>query len=716
MALMVAAGVRSALTARDPIARAQIRWILWCGFLGIAVLVPGYILPQLWVGRPLLPHPVTMLVIALIPFTFAIAILRYKLFAIEMVINRTLVYGTLTLLLFLLYLAVVRVLTVLAEFYAPEGNQSGVVFVATLSLALAFEPLRRRVQALIDGAFYRTKVETQRLLPEMSERLATSVRLDQLDRLLTQELPRRLQIAWASLSVLDPRRECYTPVGNNSSIPSLPTRHPLAAYLDQHGEPVMRLQLPVDLSATASAWLDQHRVDLSVPLCVRGRLVGLYNLGPKLSDEVYSLDQIRLLQLLGRQAAVAVENSRLFQATERQAKELAGLHDAAVAVSSSLEVEAVLSALAEQLARMLDVQRVCIYGLDPEAKQATVLAEWRGFEPADLRIDLGTVLDTSEWPATLDRILAKQVLQLNASSPHLNQADRLSAEEEGWQSILVVPLVIHDGVIGFADLWEMRHERRFTGSEVQLCRTIAADAAAAIEHARLYEQAQQEIAERKVVEERIIVSLAEKEVLLKEIHHRVKNNLQVISSLLYLQSRQIRDPASVEMFQESRHRIRSMALVHERLYQAPDLARVDFAEYVRSLINYLYQSYSIAPDRVRISVEVEPLDLGLDVAIPCGLILNELVTNALKHAFPGDSGGQIKVAFRRCGEDAFCLTVSDTGVGLPPDQNVWRNGSLGLQLVETLVKQMEGTLDLDRSHGAKFSITFADPGIQREPV
>jgi two-component sensor histidine kinase len=277
-------------------------------------------------------------------------------------------------------------------------------------------------------------------------------------------------------------------------------------------------------------------------------------------------------------------------------------------------------------------------------------------------------------------------------------------------------LVIRDRVIGLADLWEMRCDRHFRASEIQLCRTVAADAAAAIEHARLYEQARREIAERKAIEARITASLAEKDVLLKEIHHRVKNNLQVISSLLYLQSRQIRDPASAEMFEESRHRVRSMALVHERLYQAPDLARVDFAEYVRSLISYLYQSYSVAPDRVRVDVQVEPMDLGIDIAIPCGLILNELVTNALKHAFPADSEGRIQVAFQRCDPDTFQLTVGDNGVGLPAGQDVWRNGSLGLQLVRTLVEQLEGTLDLDSGPGIRFSITFSDPGTQKEPA
>jgi len=706
--IAIAAGIRSARHARDPITRAQIRWIVWCGCIGVGVLVPGYVLPLLLTGQPLLPHPVLMLVIALIPFTFAIAILRYRLFDIEVIINRTLVYGSLTALLIGLYLLLVWLLTLLIGTFSSGTNDTLVVFIATLSIALAFAPLRRRVQAVIDRTFYRTKLDYQRMLPEMSERLATSLVLEELSALLTGELPKRLQIAWAALAVLDQEGTSYVPTDHEAPLPTLPVGHPLVDYLRRMEKPLMRLQPPSRLPSVVLEFLTRYGVELSIPLIVRGRLVGLYYLGPRLSGDAYGREQMRLLHLMSQQAAVAVENSRLFQATERQAEELAGLHEAAVAISSSLEVKEVLCTLAEHLGQALDVGSVYIYDLDERSYQTTVLAEWIKPDNGGPGSDLGATYDLRQYPSTLERLLAKEPLAIQATDLNLDPADRASAQKHGWHSILVAPLVIRDRVIGYAELWEMQQGRQFTADEVRLCQTVAADAAAAIEHARLYEQAQQEISERKLAEERIKASLEEKEVLLKEIHHRVKNNLQVISSLLYLQSRRVHDEATIHMFQESRHRVRSMALVHERLYRAQDLARVDFAEYVRSLVKYLHRTYDVSSELVTLNVSVDDVTLGIDTAVPCGLILNELVSNSLKHAFQ-DKAGEIEVGFHRGPDDRFVLTVSDNGIGIPEDQEVWSNGSLGLQLVHTLVNQLEATLELDKSQGTRFQITFSDP-------
>jgi PAS domain S-box-containing protein len=217
----------------------------------------------------------------------------------------------------------------------------------------------------------------------------------------------------------------------------------------------------------------------------------------------------------------------------------------------------------------------------------------------------------------------------------------------------------------------------------------------------------EDITERERAEEQLKASLREKEVLLKEIHHRVKNNLQVISSLLYLRSKNIEDQEALEMFQDSRNRVRSMALVHERLYQSQDLARVDFAEYVRNLANYLFRSYGFNSNVIKLKINVDDVFLSIDTAVPCGLILNELVSNCLKHAFP--KGGEGEIGIELCSnDDKFTLTVGDNGVGLPKGLDFRKTESLGLQLVNTLVDQLEGTIELDRSDGTAFEITFAD--------
>jgi two-component sensor histidine kinase len=256
-------------------------------------------------------------------------------------------------------------------------------------------------------------------------------------------------------------------------------------------------------------------------------------------------------------------------------------------------------------------------------------------------------------------------------------------------------------------MWDSQSERTFTDHEISLAQFLTTQAASAIENARLYERAQQEITERVRAEERIQASLKEKEVLLKEIHHRVKNNLQVVSSLLSLQSQTVDSPAALEVLQESQNRIRSMALIHERLYRSEDLAQVDFAVYIRDLATFLVRSYRAQLGPISLNIEAEGIFLGIDAAIPCGLITNELISNALKHAFPNGRGGEIRVKIGTHGDQQFTLIVGDNGVGFPQDVDFQNTESLGMQLVNTLVDQLEGTVELCGNGGSEFTIRFA---------
>jgi two-component sensor histidine kinase len=225
---------------------------------------------------------------------------------------------------------------------------------------------------------------------------------------------------------------------------------------------------------------------------------------------------------------------------------------------------------------------------------------------------------------------------------------------------------------------------------------------------------QRDITERKRAEEKIRASLREKEVLLKEIHHRVKNNLQIISSLLYLQATRTEHPGAISALRESRNRIKSMALIHERLYQSPNLASVDMGEYTRNLVSDLQRSHSIGERAVRLRLDIEDIPLGITEAIPCGLIINELVSNALKHAFPKGRAGEITIGLQRGGANQVTLTVSDNGIGLPEQVDFRKSPSLGLTLINSLVEQLGGTIELDRSGGTAFTITFG--GLGEPPV
>jgi len=215
-----------------------------------------------------------------------------------------------------------------------------------------------------------------------------------------------------------------------------------------------------------------------------------------------------------------------------------------------------------------------------------------------------------------------------------------------------------------------------------------------------------DITENKRAEERMQTALAEKVVLLKEIHHRVKNNLQIISSLLELQSDYIEGDDSKRFIRESQDRIRSMALVHEQLYKSEDLSVIDFACYVDELVLSLYRSSVVDQDKIRTDVEVLNIELGIDEAIPCGLIINELVSNSLKHAFPGNRRGSITIRGTLDEEGYICLLVADTGIGLPPGFNLATSESLGLQIVSLLTKQLHGSLDIRGDEGMAVCIRF----------
>jgi len=215
-----------------------------------------------------------------------------------------------------------------------------------------------------------------------------------------------------------------------------------------------------------------------------------------------------------------------------------------------------------------------------------------------------------------------------------------------------------------------------------------------------------EIAERKKAEGKINASLHEKVVLLREIHHRVKNNLQVISSLLNLQSGYIEDKKSLEIFRESQNRVRSMALIHEKLYNSKELNKIEFSEYIKSLTKDLFNSYNIDNDRISLRSDFEGIYFEIDTAILCGLIINELVSNSLKHAFPNGKKGEVFIGINKIQDNKYVLILKDNGIGFPQNLDFKKTESLGLQLVITLTEQLGGVIDLNRNGYTEFKIIF----------
>ncbi|MBU4535648.1 MAG: PocR ligand-binding domain-containing protein [Euryarchaeota archaeon] len=216
-----------------------------------------------------------------------------------------------------------------------------------------------------------------------------------------------------------------------------------------------------------------------------------------------------------------------------------------------------------------------------------------------------------------------------------------------------------------------------------------------------------DVHDRKSAEEILEKSLQEKKLLLQEIHHRVKNNLQIISSLMNLQAMEIDDEKTLKFIRDSQNRVKSMAIIHEKLYESSDLSRISFKGYLHNLLSYLYDSYTIHPGRVKLKPVVNDFSFNIDTAIPLGLIINELISNSLKYAFPDKREGELFIHLEKAGEK-FKLVVADDGIGFPDNVDFENTTTLGLQLVNKLTQQLDGSITLDNKKGSKFTIKFSE--------
>jgi two-component sensor histidine kinase len=299
-----------------------------------------------------------------------------------------------------------------------------------------------------------------------------------------------------------------------------------------------------------------------------------------------------------------------------------------------------------------------------------------------------------ELPETILHYVSRTqevVLLADAQGPHAFSADPYLQNRRS-RSVVCVPLVKQAELVGLLYLENTLTPDVFTNARLAVLKLLASQAATSLENASLEEEN---------------ASLAEKESLLKEVHHRVKNNLQLISSLLNLQASRISDPAVAELFAESRNRVRSMALVHENLYRAGNFARIPMATHIRTLCAHLSRAYGLRSQNIELTTCVGDIHLEMSRAVSCGLIVNELLSNAFKHAFPAGQAGHVSVELRADESSRIVLVVGDDGVGLPDNLNFARTDSLGLRLVRDLAEQLHGSVAIDSGgHGTTFAVTF----------
>ena len=429
------------------------------------------------------------------------------------------------------------------------------------------------------------------------------------------------------------------------------------------------------------------------------------------------------LMIFAHQVAEILRKTVDFEAEAARANNLArtnamiiALSNVAASLETTSDMAEVFKTLGQEL-RKVDIN--CMVGTLDENKEAMKIEylsisqdiferakkkgeSWpddvripRRFWPTDKAVtekapywDPDPIGSTSKMPPIIPKILFQKAFEMVGMDPN--------------DKVCYLPMISDEDVIGILAVWgpNLREE------DVPGLSVFANQVATAIRNSSLYNQAQNEIFIRAQTEARIQAALNEKEVLLREIHHRVKNNLQIISSLLSLQMAQLSDQNAVEGFRESQSRVRAMALIHEKLYQSDDLAQINFAIYVNSLTSSLMQTYRTNPEKLSIHVSADNILLDLDIAIPCGLIINELVTNSLKHAFPDGKTGVIQVTCCQTSAGGYRLVVEDNGVGFPPGFSPSKTSSLGLKLVSNLTRQIEGQTEIDDTHGVRYTINI----------
>lgn len=294
-------------------------------------------------------------------------------------------------------------------------------------------------------------------------------------------------------------------------------------------------------------------------------------------------------------------------------------------------------------------------------------------------------------------IKAKKSLLINSAKNEIIMSLGIKPHGKDAMSVLATPMIAGQKVLGVLTLQDYRDENAFSQSQVETLSTIASQAAIALENAELYSSLKR--------------SLTEKEILLQEVHHRVKNNMQIMSSLIKLQSHYITDKQMLQILKETESRIQSMSIVHSKLYATQEYEKINFGEYVKNLTDNFWNTYGIKLKNLKFEINIADIPLNIDTAIPCGLIINELVSNAIKYAFPDNKHGTIAISLLKEDKDNFFrLIVKDDGAGISEGINIEKTDTLGIQLVKLLSKQMNGSMQVisSKDQGTEFIIMLEE--------
>lgn len=372
-----------------------------------------------------------------------------------------------------------------------------------------------------------------------------------------------------------------------------------------------------------------------------------------------------------------------------------------------LDLDAILTTTVTEVRHTLAVDRAAVYRFHPDWSGSFIVESvGKGWNKL-VSVDVQTVWEDSYLQETQggryknhETFAVNDIYTVGHQDCHIALLEQFQA-----RAYAIAPIFCGEGLWGLLAIYQNTAPRHWESWEIKLLEQIGNQLAIAIQQSELYGKLQTELQERRQIEEQIRTSLKEKEVLLREVYHRVKNNMQMVSSLLSLQTSSINDQTVLKLLTESQRRVKTMALIHERLYRSKNLAGINFATYVPELVTNLVQSYTSSHSAIQVTLEVADLELDLDTAVPCGLIINELVSNALKYAFP-DQKGEIMLRFWLDDTGYYCLVIQDNGVGIPVDFDPQCTTSLGMQLVYGLTEQIGGEIQLNRQRGSEFKIRF----------
>ncbi|MTJ47184.1 GAF domain-containing protein [Dolichospermum sp. UHCC 0259] len=382
-------------------------------------------------------------------------------------------------------------------------------------------------------------------------------------------------------------------------------------------------------------------------------------------------------------------------------------------IHQSLHLQDILNATVEEVRDLLQVDRVVVYQFYPDMSgkimAESVLPGWTVTLDKDIHDTCFQEEVISNYNQGRKRAISN-IYQASLTDCHIQLLEKFEVKAN-----LVVPILLEvneenrgSAPWGLLIAHQCSNFREWEDNQLDLLDQLTVQIAIAIQQSNILQQAKSELQQREQAEVKLRSALAEKEILLKEVHHRVKNNLQIVSSLLHLQAQTIKDPQILKAIQDSQNRIESISLIHKNLYTNPNIGKIDIAEYINNLVTGILISYQITPGQISLQTDIDSVILNVDQAIACGLIINELISNALKHAFPDITSGEISINLHKNKNYDITMRIQDNGIGLADNIDWGITTSLGLSLVYDLVtEQLEGSITIERNRGTIFNIQFS---------